>query len=157
MSKRKKKKKVENLLKGVAITGATVGGASIMGDANLAYAHELSQSELAEDAIVYQVAQEQTQEVVENQMEADYSQQQEIVEKPEESEVKEVVAVHENKPWEHLFTDEDGTVYKGLSNNAPDGCGSRGQDGEEAYINNKNMTIYLIFFLLNLSIVYIIN
>ena len=34
-------KKVENLLKGVAITGAAVGGASVFGDANLAYANEL--------------------------------------------------------------------------------------------------------------------
>ena len=39
------KKKVENLLKGVAITGATVGGASVLGDANLAYAAELGEEE----------------------------------------------------------------------------------------------------------------
>ena len=32
-------KKVNNLLKGVAITGASVGGAAILGDADLVYAY----------------------------------------------------------------------------------------------------------------------
>ena len=58
------KKKVESLLKGVAITGATVGGASILGDANLAYAAEASEEETVSSAaaeITVEVSHEETQ------------------------------------------------------------------------------------------------
>ncbi|MBO6128740.1 MAG: hypothetical protein J6P79_07560, partial [Pseudobutyrivibrio sp.] len=54
-------KKVESLLKGVAITGATVGGASVLGDANLAYAAELGeeQAAAAEGVLTLEIATEQ--------------------------------------------------------------------------------------------------
>ena len=37
-------KKIFKVLKGVAITGASVGGASALGDANLAYAQNVEES-----------------------------------------------------------------------------------------------------------------
>ena len=67
------KKKVENLLKGVAITGATVGGASVLGDANLAYAAELGEEEanaLAQGEMVLQVAKEQTEQQLQTSIES---------------------------------------------------------------------------------------
>ena len=67
------KKKVENLLKGVAITGATVGGASVLGDANLAYAAELGEEEanaMAQGEMVLQVAREQTEQQLQTSIEA---------------------------------------------------------------------------------------
>ena len=74
------KKKVENLLKGVAITGATVGGASVLGDANLAYAAELGEEQAAANAegvIVLETTQVQAEQVVETTVQ---SVQQETVE-----------------------------------------------------------------------------
>ena len=67
------KKKVESLLKGVAITGATVGGASVLGDANLAYAAELGEEQAmagANGVITVDIAQEQAKEVVETTVES---------------------------------------------------------------------------------------
>ena len=67
------KKKVENLLKGVAITGATVGGASVLGDANLAYAAELGEEEanaLSQGEMVLQVAKEQTEQQLQTSIES---------------------------------------------------------------------------------------
>ncbi len=66
------KKKVENLLKGVAITGASVSGASILGDANLAYAAELGEEQAAavDGAITIEVAHEQSREIVETTVES---------------------------------------------------------------------------------------
>ncbi|SDH28978.1 epidermal growth factor receptor substrate 15, partial [Pseudobutyrivibrio sp. 49] len=63
------RKKVESLLKGVAITGATVGGASVLGDANLAYAAELGEEQAAASAqgvITIEVTQQQQQQVIES-------------------------------------------------------------------------------------------
>ena len=67
------KKKVENLLKGVAITGATVGGASVLGDANLAYAAELGEEEanaMAQGEVVLQVTREQTEQQLQTSIES---------------------------------------------------------------------------------------
>ncbi len=67
------RKKVESLLKGVAITGATVGGASVLGDANLAYAAELGEEEAtanAQGVLTIEVTEQQAKEVVETTMEA---------------------------------------------------------------------------------------
>ena len=66
------KKKVHNLLKGVAVTGATVGGASVLGDANLAFAAELGEEQAlanADGTIVIEATQEQAKQVVETTIE----------------------------------------------------------------------------------------
>ena len=76
------KKKVEKLLKGVAITGATVGGASVLGDANLAYACELGEEEAiasAQGVVTIEVAQEQAKEVVETTVETVQEEAQETI------------------------------------------------------------------------------
>ena len=39
-----KKKKVENLIKGAAITGAALGGNAVFGEGNLVFAEEMTQS-----------------------------------------------------------------------------------------------------------------
>ncbi|MCR5415244.1 MAG: hypothetical protein K6E79_00425, partial [Pseudobutyrivibrio sp.] len=90
------RKKVENILKGVAVTGATVGGASVLGDANLSYAAELGNEQLAGSAngeIILEVAQGKTEEIVETTLEATQKQANETVNENVEQEAQETTEV----------------------------------------------------------------
>lgn len=54
------KKKIQNILKGVAITGTAIGGASVLGDADLVYAHTAEEvsNEISEGTLTVEVEHE---------------------------------------------------------------------------------------------------
>ena len=56
------KKKVQSILKGVAITGTAIGGASVLGDADLVYAHTAEEvaNEMSSGAVTVEITQETT-------------------------------------------------------------------------------------------------
>ena len=69
------KKKVNEMLKGIAITGASVTGASILTDANLAYAAELSEEEvqqMASEELVVEVHEEEAAGAVESAVNTEF-------------------------------------------------------------------------------------